>query len=183
MDDVVILTMSEFGRTVRQNGNGGTDHGHAGAMFVIGGAVKGKQVLRPLAGPRARAAVRGARPRADDGLPLRCSPKSRRSTWARRGWTRSSPGSMRRNRAWLGRVATRGFGSSAGAAPKRKMPSSSAPSARTRVASTADLAMADHDLSSTGSHMRFVPVGRLRWLIGSSRSVCVARPPSARCRA
>jgi uncharacterized protein (DUF1501 family) len=41
MADVVILTMSEFGRTVRQNGNGGTDHGHAGAMFVIGGPVKG----------------------------------------------------------------------------------------------------------------------------------------------
>jgi uncharacterized protein (DUF1501 family) len=41
MSDVVILTMSEFGRTVRQNGNAGTDHGHAGAMFVIGGPVKG----------------------------------------------------------------------------------------------------------------------------------------------
>jgi uncharacterized protein (DUF1501 family) len=41
MADVVILTMSEFGRTARQNGNGGTDHGHAGAMFVIGGPVKG----------------------------------------------------------------------------------------------------------------------------------------------
>lgn len=41
MDDVVILTMSEFGRTVRQNGNGGTDHGHAGAMFVIGGSLAG----------------------------------------------------------------------------------------------------------------------------------------------
>src|SRR5262249_34352306 len=35
MDDVVILTMSEFGRTVRENGNRGTDHGHANAMFVI----------------------------------------------------------------------------------------------------------------------------------------------------
>ena len=43
MDDVVILTMSEFGRTVRQNGTGGTDHGHAGAMFVIAGSLKGKQ--------------------------------------------------------------------------------------------------------------------------------------------
>ena len=43
MKDVVILTMSEFGRTVRQNGTGGTDHGHAGAMFVIGGSLKGKQ--------------------------------------------------------------------------------------------------------------------------------------------
>jgi uncharacterized protein (DUF1501 family) len=41
MADVVILTMSEFGRTVRQNGNGGTDHGHAGAMFVVGGSVQG----------------------------------------------------------------------------------------------------------------------------------------------
>jgi uncharacterized protein (DUF1501 family) len=44
MQDVVILTMSEFGRMAKQNGNGGTDHGHAGAMFVIGGPVKGKKV-------------------------------------------------------------------------------------------------------------------------------------------
>ena len=45
MADVVILTMSEFGRTARQNGNGGTDHGHAGAMFVIGGGVKGGRTV------------------------------------------------------------------------------------------------------------------------------------------
>ena len=44
MADVTIMTMSEFGRTVRQNGNGGTDHGHASALFVVGGAVKGKKV-------------------------------------------------------------------------------------------------------------------------------------------
>ena len=44
MADVTILTMSEFGRTVRQNGSGGTDHGHASALFVIGGDVKGKKV-------------------------------------------------------------------------------------------------------------------------------------------
>jgi uncharacterized protein (DUF1501 family) len=44
MSDVTILTMSEFGRTARQNGSAGTDHGHAGALFVIGGSVKGGKV-------------------------------------------------------------------------------------------------------------------------------------------
>ena len=44
MDDVLILTMSEFGRTARENGNRGTDHGHANAMFVIGGGVRGGKV-------------------------------------------------------------------------------------------------------------------------------------------
>ena len=44
MENVVILTMSEFGRMARENGTGGTDHGHAGAMFVIGGPVKGGKV-------------------------------------------------------------------------------------------------------------------------------------------
>src|SRR5436190_4123023 len=44
MDDVVILTMSEFGRTVKENGNRGTDHGHANAMFIVGNAVRGGKV-------------------------------------------------------------------------------------------------------------------------------------------
>src|SRR6266536_3141622 len=44
MSDVVILTMSEFGRMASENGNRGTDHGHAGALFVIGGEVKGGKV-------------------------------------------------------------------------------------------------------------------------------------------
>ena len=44
MDDVLILTMSEFGRTARQNGTGGTDHGHGNAMFLIGNSVKGGKV-------------------------------------------------------------------------------------------------------------------------------------------
>ena len=44
MDNVLILTMSEFGRMAQQNGSGGTDHGHAGAMFVIGARVNGGRV-------------------------------------------------------------------------------------------------------------------------------------------
>ena len=44
MGDIVIVTMSEFGRTARENGNRGTDHGHANAMFVMGGPVKGGKV-------------------------------------------------------------------------------------------------------------------------------------------
>ena len=44
MDDIVILTMSEFGRTVRENGNRGTDHGHANCMFVLGGPIRGGRV-------------------------------------------------------------------------------------------------------------------------------------------
>jgi len=39
--DTVIVTMSEFGRAVAENGNGGTDHGHGNAMMVIGGTVRG----------------------------------------------------------------------------------------------------------------------------------------------
>jgi len=45
MGDVVVVTMSEFGRTARENGDRGTDHGHANYMFVMGGAVKGGKVF------------------------------------------------------------------------------------------------------------------------------------------
>ncbi len=44
MDDVVILTMSEFGRTAKENGTRGTDHGHANSMLVLGNSVKGGKV-------------------------------------------------------------------------------------------------------------------------------------------
>jgi len=42
--NITLVTMSEFGRTARENGTGGTDHGHANAMFVLGGQVKGGEV-------------------------------------------------------------------------------------------------------------------------------------------
>jgi uncharacterized protein (DUF1501 family) len=43
-EDTVVVTMSEFGRTARENGNRGTDHGHATVMFVLGGPAKGGKV-------------------------------------------------------------------------------------------------------------------------------------------
>ena len=43
-EHITLVTMSEFGRTARQNGTGGTDHGHANAMFILGGTVKGGKV-------------------------------------------------------------------------------------------------------------------------------------------
>jgi uncharacterized protein (DUF1501 family) len=43
-ENITLVTMSEFGRTAHQNGTGGTDHGHANAMFILGGTVKGGKV-------------------------------------------------------------------------------------------------------------------------------------------
>src|SRR5438105_1032079 len=44
MQDVVVVTLTEFGRTVHENGNRGTDHGHASVSFVMGGGVRGGMV-------------------------------------------------------------------------------------------------------------------------------------------
>src|SRR5688572_7289616 len=52
MDDVVVLTMSEFGRTARENGSRGTDHGHGNAMLVLGNSVKGGKVYGDWKGLR-----------------------------------------------------------------------------------------------------------------------------------
>ncbi|HTD55751.1 MAG TPA: DUF1501 domain-containing protein, partial [Silvibacterium sp.] len=43
-ENITLVSMSEFGRTVHQNGTGGTDHGHANVMFVLGGRVAGGKV-------------------------------------------------------------------------------------------------------------------------------------------
>jgi uncharacterized protein (DUF1501 family) len=42
--NTVILVMSEFGRTLRENGDGGTDHGHGNVLWVLGGPVRGAQI-------------------------------------------------------------------------------------------------------------------------------------------
>jgi uncharacterized protein (DUF1501 family) len=44
MEDIVLVTMSEFGRTVKEDGNNGTDHGHGNVMTVLGGPVRGGRV-------------------------------------------------------------------------------------------------------------------------------------------
>jgi uncharacterized protein (DUF1501 family) len=44
MNDIVLVTMSEFGRTAKEDGNNGTDHGHGNVMFVLGGPVRGGKV-------------------------------------------------------------------------------------------------------------------------------------------
>ena len=45
MEDVVLVTMSEFGRTVAENGSGGTDHGHGNCMLILGGSTAGGRLL------------------------------------------------------------------------------------------------------------------------------------------
>jgi uncharacterized protein (DUF1501 family) len=60
MRDVVVATMSEFGRTVRENGVGGTDHGRATAMLALGGPVNGGRVLGEWPGLRASERSAGA---------------------------------------------------------------------------------------------------------------------------
>ena len=44
LDQTMVMVMTEFGRTCKENGNGGTDHGHGGAMLLLGGPVKGGKV-------------------------------------------------------------------------------------------------------------------------------------------
>ncbi|MCE4554209.1 DUF1501 domain-containing protein [Roseateles cellulosilyticus] len=57
--DTVIVVLSEFGRTLRQNGNGGTDHGRGNVMWLLGGPVAGGQVLGEWPGLDAAALADG----------------------------------------------------------------------------------------------------------------------------
>src|SRR6202035_714519 len=58
-DDVVLSTMTEFGRTVRENGSGGTDHGHGSCLFVLGNGVQGGRVHGDFPGLDGRALYEG----------------------------------------------------------------------------------------------------------------------------
>ena len=82
MEDIVVVTMSEFGRTAHENGNRGTDHGHANCMFVMGGPVQGRQSVRQLARPRHRSNSTKAATWRSPPISAPCSAKSSADTWA-----------------------------------------------------------------------------------------------------
>ena len=65
MADVTVVTMSEFGRTAKENGNRGTDHGHANVMFAMGGDIQGGKVYGDWPGMAERTAIREPRPEPD----------------------------------------------------------------------------------------------------------------------
>jgi uncharacterized protein (DUF1501 family) len=48
--NTTIVVISEFGRTVKENGNGGTDHGHGNVMWLLGGGIRGGKVYGKWAG-------------------------------------------------------------------------------------------------------------------------------------
>ena len=84
MDDIVLVTMSEFGRTAEENGNAGTDHGHGDLMMVLGGQRGWRQGLWRLAGPRKRTAQRRPRSVGNHRFPRRARRVGPRPTRAKR---------------------------------------------------------------------------------------------------
>ena len=91
MADVVLVTMSEFGRAVQENGNRGTDHGHGNAMLILGGPVKGGKVYGKWPGLQREQRWEGPRPRHHDRLP-RCLRRSRDRPSRRAGHLEHLPG-------------------------------------------------------------------------------------------
>src|SRR4029078_9383992 len=69
MADTVVLTMSEFGRAVSENGNRGTDHGHGNAMLVMGGGVRGGHVYGKWPGLPPAHPFEGRGPPPDTNFP------------------------------------------------------------------------------------------------------------------
>jgi uncharacterized protein (DUF1501 family) len=59
MEDTLVITMTEFGRTVRENGNTGTDHGRGGGVFLLGGGVKGGKIYGEWRGLKSEALADG----------------------------------------------------------------------------------------------------------------------------
>ena len=90
MQDTIVLTMSEFGRAVSENGNRGTDHGHGNAMMAIGGGIRGGRVYGKWPGLALGSATKGAiwpsRP-----ISATCSARSWSAISASATHARSSP--------------------------------------------------------------------------------------------
>ena len=55
MSNVSVVVMSEFGRTLQENGSAGTDHGHGNVMFLMGGGIRGGQIISRWPGLRPEA--------------------------------------------------------------------------------------------------------------------------------
>ncbi len=107
MADVVVVTMSEFGRTVKENGNRGTDHGHGNAMLV---SAARSRAAKSTASGRASNATSSGRAATWPSPPTSAtsSPKSSPRTSARRT-SRGSSRATRTSRRW-GSCAPRRFG-------------------------------------------------------------------------
>ena len=91
MNGVTLVTLTEFGRRVGENGSGGVDHGFGQAVLLLGGGVVGGQVHGDVAGPG------GGRPRSTATSTVttttaRSSPRSSRSGAGRLGVPTCSPG-------------------------------------------------------------------------------------------
>ena len=84
MAHVTVVTMSEFGRRVKENASGGTDHGHGNCMFLLGGGVNGGKVYGDWPGLAAEQLYGPGRPGDHHRLPHRAL-RGGGGAWATRG--------------------------------------------------------------------------------------------------